>query len=127
MSQRSLALLFLATLSTTSQPLNAEDTKTAAASCMTGETKAPAQALALPPSAMKEVAQGQDVALEVTKMHCGSCAAKVRKKIREYSSAMEISVDLDKSEARFTCSQESCALERLVSELAEMGYPSRLL
>jgi copper chaperone CopZ len=125
-SMKFSSLLFLAALSVAATTTQAHGSG-GDASCMTSEAKAAAAPLAAVSSPRASAHLGEKVALEVTKMHCGACAAKVRKKIRELSAAQDIVVDLQKAQASFTCEQKSCDLKQVVSDLAEMGYPSRLL
>ena len=71
---------------------------------------------------------GESAELQVLNMHCGRCAAKVRKALREELKFEQVSVDLDAKKATLSCpAGQNCDLARAIKTLNDMGYATTRL
>lgn len=66
------------------------------------------------------------VELDVTGMHCESCAALIEEVLAEQSGLLTVRVDLGAALARLTFDNEVTDLTVLQSTIAELGYGSSL-
>ena len=66
------------------------------------------------------------VELDVTGMHCESCAALIEEVLAEQPGLLSVQVDLGGARARMTFDDDVTDLGLLQSTIAELGYGSSL-
>lgn len=68
-------------------------------------------------------ATGNRQSVKVSKMHCMSCASKIRKALKTEMGLKDVKIDVETKVVSFTCPSTACPMDEISTLLTSIGYP----